>query len=102
MPELVFDVALVDVPPIEPSDIEIVGEDISLLGGEMSETAHGDIATVTGVQAAKQSVIRETIANPGAFPRRPTWGAGLSGLLFKGATSGTRDRATSKARARIL
>lgn len=102
MSEFLFDVELNDTPPVEPTDLELVGEDISLVNGEMTETDHGDIAVVTGLKAAQQSVIRECVANPGSFPRRPNWGAGLSGLLFKGLTSSTRDRAQSRARARIL
>lgn len=102
MSEFLFDVELNDTPPVEPTDLELVGEDISLTNGEMSETDHGDIAVVTGLQAAKQSVVREMVANPGSFPRRPEWGAGLSGLLFKGLTSSTKDRAQSRARARLL
>ena len=102
MSEFLFDVELNDTPPVEPSDLELVGEDISLTNGEMTVTDHGDIAVVTSLKAAQQSVIREVIANPGSFPRRPEWGAGLSGLLFKGVTSSTRDRAQSRARARIL
>lgn len=102
MSEFLFDVELNDTPPVEPSDLELVGEDISLTNGEMTETDHGDIAVVTGVAAARQSIVREMIANPGSFPRRPEWGAGLTGLLFKGVTSNVRDRAASRARARVL
>lgn len=102
MSEFLFDVELNDTPPVEPTDLELVGEDISLVNGEMTETDHGDIAVVTGLQAAQQSVTREMIHNPGSFPRRQNWGAGLPSLLFKGVTSATRDRAQSRARARLL
>lgn len=102
MSEFLFDVELNDTPPVEPSDLELVGEDISLTNGQMEETDNGDIAVVTGMRAAQQSVIREMVHNPGSFPRRPEWGAGLSGLLFKGMTSSTKDRAQSRARARLL
>lgn len=78
------------------------GEDVLLHAGEMMETKNGDIATVTGAQAARQSVVRELPANPGSLPRRPDWGGGLQGLVFKGATSATRDRMVSRARARLL
>lgn len=102
MSEFLFDVDLNDTPPVEPTDLELVGEDISLVNGQMTETDHGDITVVTGLKAAQQSVIREVVANPGSFPRRPQWGAGLSGMMFKGVTSSTRDRAASRARARTL
>jgi phage baseplate assembly protein W len=87
---------------VSATEIELNGEDISLRGGVMSENANRDIATVTGVAAARQSVLRELPANPGSFPRRPDWGGGLSGLLFKGATQSTRDRIVSRARSRLL
>lgn len=80
---------------------DLLSEDISLRGGVMSENANGDIACVTGVASSKQSVIRELPANPGSFPRRPNWGGGLAGMLFKGATPATRDRIVSRARARL-
>lgn len=102
MADFVFDATLEDTPAVEPSDLELVGEDISLTNGQMSETDHGDVAVVTGLQAARQSVIREMIASPGSFPRRPEWGAGLSGLLYKGVTSSTKDRSVSRARTRLL
>lgn len=101
MPTFYFDTAVISPPSVEPEDIDLHGEDISLVGGEMTETNHGDIAVVTGLEAAKQSVIREMQANPGSFPRRPEWGAGLSGMLFKGATTSVRDRVVSRARARL-
>jgi len=90
------------VAAAELDRIELNSEDISLRGGEMSENANGDIACVTGVACAKQSVIRELPANPGSFPRRPEWGGGLSGMLFKGATQAVRDRIQSRARTRLL
>lgn len=86
----------------EFDDLEIEGEDIALNGGFFTETPHGDLAVVTREAAARQSVIREMPANPGSFARRPQWGAGLSGLIFKGMTPNTRERAVSRARARLL
>lgn len=102
MSETTFNPVLVPIPPKEPDDLELVGEDISLLEGIMHEGTNGDLAVVTGVHAARQSVIREMVASPGSFPRRTEWGAGLSGLLFKGASVSVRDRAVSRARARLL
>lgn len=86
----------------EFDDPEIEGEDIALNGGFFTETPHGDLAVVVREAAAKQSVIREMPANPGTFARRPQWGGGLSGLIFKGMTPNTRERAVSRARARLL
>jgi phage baseplate assembly protein W len=112
MSEFLFDVNLEETPVLEPSDLEIVGEDIFLGpieddagiedGYGMSVTDHGDLAVVSGPKLAKQSVLRELINNPGSFPRRPQWGSGLPGLLFKGATQAVRDRITTRARARML
>ena len=82
--------------------LEIAGEDVSLAGGDFSENANRDISTVSGRACAQQSAIRETIANPGSFPRRPQWGAGVMGLLFKGNSVTTRDRIQSRTRARLL
>jgi phage baseplate assembly protein W len=87
-------------PSITPTDV--AGEDISLLGGDYDTTASGDIATISGVNCAKQSAIRETVANPGSFARRPQWGAGVPGLMFKGQTVANRDRIVSRTRGRLL
>lgn len=82
-------------------DLEIAGEDISLERGDFSETANGDIATVRGASCARQSVVREALANPGSFPRRQDWGGGLSAMLFKNNTTNSRDRAASRVKARV-
>ncbi len=84
---------------VDPRDLG--GEDISLADGTLGVTPHGDWTSLTGVDAARQSVVRELPASPGSFAQRPEWGGGLSGLLFKGATSSVRDQAVSKARARL-
>ena len=98
----VFSVTLVKSKKRRGSEDILDGEDVLLNGGEMLETRNGDLAVVTGTLAARQSVIRELPANPGSLPRRPDWGGGLQGMLMKGATSATRDRMTSRARARLL
>lgn len=99
MPTLNLDLADIASPAEDPD--EIAGEDIYLRGGEFAETASGDLATVRGVECAKQSVIRELTTNQGSFPRRQEWGAGLSGLLFKGNSVATRDRVVSRAKTRV-
>lgn len=80
---------------------EIAGEDIYLQGG-MLETPHNDLMTVVGRDAARQSIIRELPANPGSFARRPEWGAGLSGEVFKSSTVAQRDRMVSRVKTRLL
>lgn len=80
----------------------LAGEDISLQGGDMSETSFNDIATVVGVDAARQSVIRELPANPGSFARRPLWGAGLAATVFKASTVALRDRMQARIKERLL
>lgn len=97
-----FNTDLSPQPHRRPSEIVLDGEDVLCHGGEMMETKSGDIATVSGVQAARQSVVRELPANPGSLPRRQDWGGGLEGMLMKGATSSVRDRMVSRARARLL
>jgi phage baseplate assembly protein W len=97
-----FTIALPEIIPTSLADVDVEGEDIALRGGVMSETAHGDLATVRGVDAAKQSINRELPASPGSFPRRPLWGGGLAGLQFKNATPATKDRAITRSRARLL
>ncbi len=87
------------VAAVDPLDLG--GEDIALTNGTLGVTPHGDWTTVRGVDAARQSVIRELPANPNSFTHRSEWGGGLSGLMFKGATSSTRDQAISRATARL-
>lgn len=108
MSDFEFSTVLDERTTLDPTDLEVVGEDIFLgpiddgLGYDMRVTDSGDLATVTRDKLARQSVVREMINNPGSFPRRPNWGAGLSGLLFKGATRSNRDRVVSRARASLL
>ena len=88
--------------PVTLDDIEVEAEDICCLVEGITVNDHGDLAVVRREKAAYQSVVREGVANPGSFPRRPSWGAGLPGLLFKGATSGTRDRMISRMKSRMF
>lgn len=97
-----FNVNLTSPQPKRPKDEILDNEDIALRAGEMFETKSGDIATVVGIQATRQHVLREIPANPGSFPRRPEWGGGLQGMIFKGVTSSVRDRMQSRAKARLL
>jgi phage baseplate assembly protein W len=85
--------------PTVTDELAIDGEDIKI---PMIESQSGDLTMVSGVDAARQSVLRELPANPGSFPRRPTWGGGMSGLILKGATGATRDQMQARARARLL
>jgi phage baseplate assembly protein W len=82
-------------------DTNTEGEDIQCRGGQMYETDAGDLAVVLGVATTIQSIEREIPANPGSFPRRPEWGGGLNGMLFKGASLANRDRITTRALARL-
>lgn len=84
---------------VDPSDL--VGEDISLAGGDFSETGSGDLAVVTKLAAARQSIFRELPATPGSFPRRPAWGGGLNAMLFKNNDPTNRSAAVSRCRARL-
>jgi hypothetical protein len=91
--------ALVIVAPIDPTSLG--GEDISILDGDFDVTPNGDWATVRGKDAGRQSILRESVANPGEFVRRPDWGVGLSGTQFKGATAQVRDEAVSRQKTRL-
>lgn len=87
---------------IEDANPAIIGgEDIAIQGADFNETDAGDWATVSGVTAAFQSVVREIPAATGSFPRRPRWGAGVGPLLFQGATKASRDLAVSQATANL-
>lgn len=99
----VFTTQIVETPSAELSDVDAAsGEDISLVGGDYSITPAGDLSAVIGKDAARQSILRELPAPQGALARRPEWGEGLSGLLFKGASQTSRERAESRSRARLL
>lgn len=86
----------ITVAPADPTNLG--GEDIAL---PLDVTPAGDWVIVTGRDAGRQSILREFGANPKTFVRRPEWGVGLTGLLFKGATAQTRDQAISQSRARL-
>jgi phage baseplate assembly protein W len=88
-------------PPqvVDPTDLG--GEDISLRGGDLGISGHGDWATLSGAPAARQSVEREACASPGDMPRRPDWGMGLRDSLMRGASRDVRDRQASAVRARL-
>lgn len=86
----------------QPTPTDFVGEDISLVDGDFSETGNGDLAVVTGAAACRQSVLRELPPSPGHFPRRAELGAGLSALLFRGNTQASRDQAVARARTRLV
>ncbi len=76
------------------------GEDISLLQGTLGVTSHRDWVTVRGVDAARQSVLREGGATRRSFLRRPDYGY-LQEFLFKGATASNRDAAVSQIKSRL-
>jgi phage baseplate assembly protein W len=80
---------------------ELAGEDISLIGGDFSETSSGDLLTVVREDAAWQSIVRESGPPPGIMPRRPEWGCGIDGLLFKGNTPDVRAQMATKLQTRI-
>lgn len=77
------------------------GEDVKIFGGQMFETDYGDLAVTVGVETTAQSIERELPANPGTFTRRPEWGGGLNGMVFKGATISNRDRIQTRSLARL-
>lgn len=52
---------------------------------------HGDWTVVTGVAAARQSVRREAVANPGELASVPAWGMGLPAAVMSRRTRGAAD-----------
>lgn len=87
-------------PVIDPANLN--GEDVSLRGGDLTVTAAGDWAVLTGTDAARQSVEREAVASPGDMPRRPQWGMGLRDSLLRPSSRELRDRQASSVRRRLL
>ncbi len=91
---------------VPQNEITVAAADPNNLGGEdialpLDVTPAGDWAVVTGRDAGRQSILREFGSNPKEFVRRPEWGVGLKGLLFKGATSQVRDQAISQGKTRL-
>lgn len=89
-------------PPIRPRQADlndVAGADVAFTTGMVIEA--GDWKMVTGEDAAKQSVIRETIANVGGLANRPDWGVGASDAVFRNMTQSTIDALASKARDRM-
>lgn len=96
---LVPQATVATVAAVDPADLG--GEDISLAGGTLGVTPHGDWITVRGADATRQSIVREFPATPNSFVHRSEWGVGLNALLFKSTTSSTRDQAITNAKRRL-
>lgn len=47
-------------------------------GGDLSTSAQGDLAVVTGTIRGQQRVLRRLLTNPGGYIWEPTYGAGLA------------------------
>lgn len=91
---------------VPQNTITVAAADPTNLGGEdialpLDVSPAGDWVVVTGRDAGRQSILREHGANPKSFVRRPDWGVGIAGLLFKGATAQTRDQAISQSKTRL-
>ena len=66
------------------------GPDI-LLRGDFVISAAGDWSLVEGVDAARQSIEREALAEPGEVASLPAWGMGLRALVMAPRTTGRAD-----------
>lgn len=88
--------AVVYPPVVDPALLG--GEDVAVINGDHVLTVAGTLQTLKGVDAAKQSVVREAAANPGSMPRLPEWGYGLPALLFQGNTKSSRGEIESRTR----
>lgn len=67
---------------------EAFGPDI-LVGPEGPAAGpHGDWLVVSGVDAARQSIEREAVANPGELASVPEWGMGLRAAVLSRRTRG--------------
>ena len=90
------------VPPFRPALVnqnELSGEDIMLT--DKLEISAGDWRTISGADAAEQSVRREASANTGALLRRPAWGMGVTQALFQSATKTVGDNIITRVRNRM-
>ena len=85
--------------PPSADPLELSGEDIMLTN--KLEILSGDWRTVSGADAAKQSVIREGCANVGAQLRRPEWGMGVVQSLFHGMTKSQTETMITRVRNRM-
>src|SRR5580765_4908349 len=83
-------------PPIDPASLG--GEDVVIVDGDHVLTPSGSLQTIVREAAARQSVVREALADAGSIPRLPNWGYGLPSLLFKGQTKATRGEVESRVR----
>jgi hypothetical protein len=90
-------------PPIRstpPALTELSGEDVMFTS--RLEISAGDWRTVTGSDAAEQSVRREALASPGSLLRRPEWGMGVVNTVFASATRSLIDVMVTRVRRRML
>lgn len=65
-------------------------------------TQAGDLQSVSGVEALRQSLIRRWITNPGEMPTAPEYGAGLRSYVKAKNTPAMRAEVESRVRAQTL
>lgn len=50
-------------------------------GGDLSVSAGGDVATVSGLTMGQQRILRRLLTNPGEYLWHPDYGAGLPAFI---------------------
>jgi phage baseplate assembly protein W len=68
--------------PAEQQKVVLLGKDI-FFKHDYSITAHGDYATVEGVDALRAAIYRRLLTRPGEFKVRPTYGVGVQDYVKK-------------------
>lgn len=81
---------------------DIAAPDVTLGEANYVTTAGGDLATVTGREALRQSLMRRYVTNPGEWPTLPEYGAGAQQYVKGKNTPAVRSELESVIKAQTL
>lgn len=70
-----------------------------IIYSDLTTSATGDLATVSGIEVGRQRVLRRLLTNPGDYPFHPSYGAGLAQMVGDTADIG---RITARIRGQML